>query len=77
MTKTAEEQKEKILSELRKEKADKLKEFDENVIKEKLKLELEGKEQLQQLQKGSLDKELELLKINDEKSRQAIEEKVS
>lgn len=75
LTKTAEEQKEKILSELRKEKADKLKEFDENVIKEKLKLELEGKEQLQQLQKDSLDKELELLKINDEKNRQAIEEK--
>ena len=75
LTKTAEDQKEKILSELRKEKADKLKEFDENVIKEKLKLELEGKEQLQQLQKDSLDKELELLKINDEKNRQAIEEK--
>ena len=75
LTKTAEDQKEKILSELRKEKADKLKEFDENVIKEKLKLELEGKEQLQQLQKDSLEKELELLKINDEKSRQAIEEK--
>ena len=75
LTKTAEEQKEKILSELRKEKADKLKEFDENVIKEKLKLELEGKEQLQQLQKDSLEKELELLKINDEKNRQAIEEK--
>ena len=75
LTKTAEEQKEKILSELRKEKTDKLKEFDENVIKEKLKLELEGKEQLQQLQKDSLEKELELLKINDEKSRQAIEEK--
>lgn len=75
LTKTAEEQKEKILSELRKEKADKLKEFDENVIKEKLKLELEGKEQLQQLQKDSLEKELELLKINDEKSRKAIEEK--
>ena len=75
LTKTAEEQKEKILSELRKEKADKLKEFDENVIKEKLKLELEGKEQLQQLQKDSLDKELELLKINDEKNREAIEEK--
>ena len=75
LTEQAEEQKEKILSELRKEKADKLKEFDENVIKEKLKLELEGKEQLQQLQKDSLDKELELLKINDEKSRQAIEEK--
>jgi hypothetical protein len=75
LTEQAEEQKEKILSELRKEKADKLKEFDENVIKEKLKLELEGKEQLQQLQKDSLDKELELLKINDEKNRQAIEEK--
>lgn len=75
LTKTAEEQKEKILSELRKEKADKLKEFDENVIKEKLKLELEGKEQFQQLQKDSLEKELELLKINDEKNRQAIEEK--
>ena len=75
LTKTAEDQKEKILSELRKEKADKLKEFDENVIKEKLKLELEGKEQLQQLQKDSLEKELELLKINDEKNRQAIEEK--
>ena len=75
LTEKAEEQKEKILSELRKEKADKLKEFDENVIKEKLKLELEGKEQLQQLQKDSLDKELELLKINDEKNRQAIEEK--
>ena len=75
LTEKAEDQKEKILSELRKEKADKLKEFDENVIKEKLKLELEGKEQLQQLQKDSLDKELELLKINDEKNRQAIEEK--
>ena len=75
LTEQAEEQKEKILSELRKEKADKLKEFDENAIKEKLKLELEGKEQLQQLQKDSLEKELELLKINDEKSRQAIEEK--
>ena len=75
LTEKAEEQKEKILSELRKEKADKLKEFDENVIKEKLKLELEGKEQLQQLQKDSLEKELELLKINDEKNRQAIEEK--
>lgn len=75
LTEQAEEQKEKILSELRKEKADKLKEFDENVIKEKLKLELEGKEQLQQLQKDSLEKELELLKINDEKNRQAIEEK--
>ena len=75
MTEQAEEQKEKILSELRKEKADKLKEFDENVIKEKLKLELEGKEQLQQLQKDSLEKELELLKINDEKNREAIEEK--
>ena len=75
LTEKAEEQKEKILSELRKEKADKLKEFDENAIKEKLKLELEGKEQLQQLQKDSLEKELELLKINDEKSRQAIEEK--
>ena len=75
LTKTAEEQKEKILSELRKEKADKLKEFDENAIKEKLKLELEGKEQLQQLQKDSLEKELELLKINDEKNREAIEEK--
>ena len=75
LTEQAEEQKEKILYELRKEKADKLKEFDENAIKEKLKLELEGKEQLQQLQKDSLDKELELLKINDEKSRQAIEEK--
>ena len=75
LTEKAEEQKEKILSELRKEKADKLKEFDENVIKEKLKLELEGKEQIQQLQKDSLDKELELLKINDEKNRQAIEEK--
>lgn len=75
LTKTAEEQKEKILSELRKEKANKLKEFDENVIKEKLKLELEGKEQLQQLQKDSLEKELELLKINDEKNREAIEEK--
>jgi len=75
LTEQAEEQKEKILSELRKEKADKMKEFDENVIKEKLKLELEGKEQLQQLQKDSLEKELELLKINDEKNRQAIEEK--
>ena len=75
LTEQAEEQKEKILSELRKEKADKLKEFDENVIKEKLKLELEGKEQLQQLQKDSLEKELELLKINDEKNREAIEEK--
>ena len=75
LTEKAEEQKEKILSELRKEKADKLKEFDENVIKEKLKLELEGKEQLQQLQKDSLEKELELLKINDEKNREAIEEK--
>ena len=35
LTKTAEDQKEKILSELRKEKADKLKEFDENVIRER------------------------------------------
>ena len=30
---------------------------------------------LQQLQKDSLEKELELLKINDEKNREAIEEK--
>lgn len=75
LSKEAEEQKTKILIELNKEKADKLKEFDENAIKEKLNLELEGNEQIQQLQKDSLEKELELLKINDEKSRQAIEVK--
>lgn len=75
LTKKAEEDKIKILEELNEAKTKKLKEFDENAIREKTKLELEAKTEIQNLGKDSQEKELELLKLNNQKQLDAINEK--
>ena len=75
LTKQAEEDKIKILEGLNKAKQAKLKEFDETVLRERRKIELEANAEIQNLAKDSQDKELELLKINNQKQLDAINEK--
>lgn len=75
LTKKAEADQIKIISELKEAKAKKLKEFDENIIKERTKIEMEANSEIQSLAKDSQEKELELLKINNQKSLDAINEK--
>lgn len=75
LTKTAEETQKQILINLRKDKATKLKEFDENVLRERLRIEMEANEQIQKLSKESQSTELELLKIDNQKQLDAINEK--
>ena len=75
LTKKAEADKIKILEELNKAKTKKLKEFDENVIRERTKLELEANTEIQNLAKDSQEKELKLLKLNNQKQLDAINEK--
>ena len=75
LTKKAEEDKVKIIDELNKAKKEKLKEFDNEIEKERLKLELEANEEILNLKKESQDTELELLKISNQKALDAINEK--
>ena len=75
LTKQAEEDKVKIIEGLNKAKQAKLKEFDETVLRERRKIELEANAEIQNLAKDSQDKELELLKINNQKQLDAINEK--
>lgn len=75
MTKQAEEDKVKIIEGLNKAKQAKLKEFDETVLRERRKIELEANAEIQNLAKDSQEKELELLKINNQKQLDAINEK--
>ena len=75
LTKEAEALKMKILENLNKEKANKLKEFDDNVAKEKLKIQLEADKELENLKKDSQEKELKLLEISAKEMENAISEK--
>lgn len=75
LTKKAEADKIKILEELNEAKTKKLKEFDENAIRERRKIEIEANTEIQNLAKDSQEKEIELLKINNQKQLDAINEK--
>lgn len=75
LTKEAEKAKADLILELQKQRDEKLKEYDDKILKEKLQLQLDAEKQLTSLKKDSVEKEIELLNISAKETENAIKEK--
>lgn len=75
LTAKAKNQQAELLIQVEKEKAKKLQDFDDKILKEKLKIQADANKEFQNLSKDSLEKEIALLQLSSKDSEDAIREK--